>query len=118
MQELTSAAGLSLAEMQHHPTLIINAFDKQHNVLFWNDRCSLHFGIPAEEAIGKKLEDLIPWIKSDERMHFIDRALLGKGMQVLRVPYRLKSGVYDQQVIPVRNDKGEVIAALNMVADT
>lgn len=115
MQELVRAGGLSLAEMQHHPTLIINAFDLQHRVVFWNDRCAHHFRISTEQAIGKKLEDLLPWVMTDEHLLFIDRALTGKQMEIYRVPYRMKDGAYDQRVIPVYNDAGQVIAALNFV---
>ena len=117
MKSFSELTGLSLEEMQHHPTLIINAFDREHNVLFWNDLCARHFGIPSEEAIGKKLEEILPWTKTDEKLLYIDRALMGKPLQVMRVPYRLKPGYYEQRVFPVKDNKGNVFAALNLVED-
>lgn len=117
MQLLEGVIGLSLAEMQEHPSLIINAFDRHHTVLFWNDRCAAHFKISAKEAIGKKLEEILPWTKTDEKLLYIDRALLGKNMQILNIPYRLKHGSYEQQVYAVRNEAGKVVAALNVIQD-
>jgi PAS domain S-box-containing protein len=117
MELFASAMGLSLEEMQHHPSLIINAFDHQHAILFWNDAAARHFAIPTEQALGKKLEDVLPWTKKDERVHYIDRALMGKGMQVIRVPFRLKTGYYEQRVVPIRNSEGRVMAALSVVEE-
>jgi len=117
MKLLEGVIGLSIEEMQKHPALIINAFDSNHTVIFWNDRCTEHFKISSEKAIGKKLEDVLPWVKTDEKVLFIDRALLGKNMQIFNIPYRLKKGFYDQQVYAVRNEKGAVVAALNVVEE-
>ncbi|HUC80850.1 MAG TPA: PAS domain-containing protein [Flavisolibacter sp.] len=117
MQSFSDLTGLSLEEMQRHPSIIINAFDHEHKVLFWNDTCARHFGIPTEKAIGKKLEEILPWTKTDEKLLYIDRALMGKPMQVMKVPYRMKKGYYEQRVYPVKDSNGKVIAALNLVEE-
>lgn len=117
MQYLGGVIGLSLDEMQKHPSMIINAFDINHTILFWNDRCAAHFKISPDEALGKKLGDVLPWVKTDEKLLFIDRALLGKNMQIFKVPYRMKKGYYEQRIFAVRNEEGKVIAALNIVQD-
>jgi PAS domain-containing protein len=117
MEFLSHVAGLSLDEMQDHPLFIINAFDKEHKVLFWNNRCASHFGIPPEAALGKKLEDVLPWVKTDEKLLYIDRALMGKSMQVLKVGFRMKQGYYEQRIYPVKDKAGKVVAALNIVED-
>ena len=117
MESFATALGLSLEEMQHHPSLIINAFDPQHTILFWNDVCARHFGVPPEKAIGKKLEDVLPWVKTDDRLTHIDRALMGKGMQVIKVPFKLKKGYYEQRIFPIKSTDSQVIAALNVVED-
>ena len=117
MEFLARTFGLSLEEMQQHPSLIINAFDREHTILFWNDRCASHFGIRAEDAIGKKLEEVLPWVRTDEKLRYIDRALMGKTMQVIKVPFRMKNGYYEQRILPVTDGQGNVVAALNVVED-
>lgn len=109
--------GLSLDEMQAHPSLIINAFDHKHIILFWNNRCASHFGIPPEEAVGKKLEDVLHWVKWGENLRHIDRALMGKNMQVIKVPFRMKAGFYEQRIFPVKDKEGNIVAALNIVEE-
>ena len=117
MELLAEAFGSSLEEMQQHSSFIINAFDHQHTILFWNDKCAAHFRIRPEEAIGRKLEEVLPWVKTDEKLVYIDRALSGKNMQVIKVPYRMKSGYYEQYILPVKDNQGKVIAALNIVVE-
>lgn len=114
-EEIANAAPFTLAEMQEHPSLIINAFDTHHTVVLWNDVCARYFGISKEDAVGRKLEDILPWVAQDENLAFIDRALKGRKLQVSRVPFKLSSGHYDQMVIPVKDKQGNVIAALNIV---
>jgi PAS domain S-box-containing protein len=116
-EEIALAGRLTIKEMQLHSSIIINAFDQFHKVVFWNNRCAAHFGISVEEAIGKKLEDILPWTKSDERLRFLDRAFMGTKFQILKVPFKLKSGHYVQTVFPVRDNGGKVIAVLNFVEE-
>lgn len=116
-EEIAMASPFTLDEIQGHPSLIINAFDRNHHVVLWNDRCASHFGISKEDALGKKLEDLLPWVATDEKLHFIDRALMGTKWQALKVPFKLKPGYYDQTVIPVKDSAGNIIAALNIVQE-
>lgn len=78
MTSLLETTGLTREEMQEPPSLIINAFDRKHTILFWNNRCASHFGIRPEDAAGRKLEEVLPWVKTDERLLHIDRALMGK----------------------------------------
>jgi PAS domain-containing protein len=44
-------------ETRNHPHLLLNAFDQEHRVLFWNQMSEQYFGITEEEAMGKKAED-------------------------------------------------------------
>jgi PAS domain S-box-containing protein len=117
MEELALAAKLSIAEMQNHASLLINAFDKEHRVLFWNNRCEQHFGLSKEQVLGKKLEDILPWTRHHERTTYIERALMGQEINILNERFQFTSGHYEQRVIPVRNKDGVVIAALNLVKD-
>lgn len=117
LEALSRTAALTLEEMQAHPSWIINAFDAQHQILFWNDCCARHFGISPEQAIGKKLEEVLPWVNTDEKLTYIKRALKGTHFEVSKVPFRMKSGFYEQKIIPVKDTAGNVIAALNLVME-
>ena len=51
---------LTHEDAENHPEILINAFDKEHRIVFWNKRAEIYFGINKPAAIGKKLEALIP----------------------------------------------------------
>lgn len=95
---------------------LINAFDKEHNVVFWNKKAEQFFGVSKEYALGKKLEEVIPYAKSTSRLHYIDRALFGKPIHIVKEKYEKKPAHYEQWILPVKKN-GEVVAALNIVKD-
>lgn len=115
MEEFSSVLGMSVEEMKNHPELLINALDHGHRILFWNRRCEAHFGVEAEAALGRKLEDVLPFFKGHEKVLHFDRALMGQEVQVLNGHYELRTGQYEQRVIPVKDASGKVMAALNIV---
>jgi PAS domain S-box-containing protein len=47
---------MSVEEMLEHSSLLINALDQEHRILFWNKKSEEYFGVSKEKAIGKKLE--------------------------------------------------------------
>jgi transcriptional regulator with PAS, ATPase and Fis domain len=106
---------LSPEEIHHHPEYLINAFDRNHTILLWNKNCEKYFCIPAEQAVGKKLEDIMPWLRGHEKMSHLERALSGRPVHVLNDTYHLKNAFYEQKVIPVKDDGGNIVAAVNMV---
>lgn len=38
-------------------------------------------------------------------------------MQVIRVPFRLKNGFYEQRIFPVTDSEGTIVAALSVVEE-
>ena len=118
VEVLSSYTQLSLEEMQNSKDLLINCFDKDLTIVFWNNKAEEFFQIPKEKAIGKKLDDLLPGVKKDDRFQLLSRALKGQEMHILKDRHRNNSGgYYEQKVVPVKDDKGNVIAALNIVRD-
>jgi PAS domain S-box-containing protein len=117
LKNIASLLNMSEDEIRSHPHLLINAFDKEHRVLFWNDRCEKYFGITEREALGKTLEDLIPYTRENKKMVYLKKALSGHPVYVADDRYDKKSGVYDQVVLPLKNDSGEVFGAVNIVID-
>lgn len=115
LQRLTDTVDMTLDEMQHHPELLINAFDKDHHVIFWNDISAKFFGISPEEALGKKLADLLPYTRNDERMVWLERGLQGQEIQILNGRYKQHRGSYEQRIIPIRDENGVVCGVANVV---
>jgi PAS domain S-box-containing protein len=117
MEELSTTIKMSTEEMQNHTQLLINAFDRDHRILFWNKKCETLFGIPAEKAVGKKLEELLPETKGNEKMVRLKRVFAGREMLILRDKYDHLNMYYEQRLIPVRDSKGNVVAAINVVKE-
>lgn len=79
---LTRLMNLTEDEIRYHPKLLVNAFDHQHRVLFWNYQCEQLFGIKEEDALGKKLEELIPYISNNQKMVYLEKALSGESVYI------------------------------------
>lgn len=105
---------LSLPELQDG-TAIVNAFDKQHRILAWNEGCEKLFGIKKEMAIGSRLEDLLPHIKGDAKLRNLDRAFQGQKIHILNEKYNNIDGYYEQKLIPIKDETGKVYAVVNIV---
>lgn len=117
VKEIAALINLSEDEIRFNRHLLINAFDPDHRVLFWNARCEEYFGISEEKAIGKKIEDLIPHARDNKKLVYLKRALSGEPVYVAGENYDIKDGQYDQVVLPVKDADGKVIAAVNIVID-
>ncbi len=96
---------------------IINAFDQDLRIIFWNKKCEAYFGLCKEQAIGQKFEDLFPHYKYDEWLCDLKRALNGIEMHNLNRKYDRTNKYYEQRIIPVKDNTGHVIAVLNLVQD-
>lgn len=104
----------SLAHMQDSKD-IVNAFDVDHRVLFWNKGCEDLFKIKREQAIGRVLEDLLPYVKTDRRNDVFYRAFRGQKIHVLKEKYKFSEGYYEQKIIPLKDEAGKVYAVVNLV---
>jgi len=105
------------SQIRFHERLLVNAFDKEHRILFWNKKCEIMFGIREEEALGEILEDLLPWTRGHEKMIYLHNALSGQPVYVADDKFDLNNNYYDQVVLPLKDNSGNVFAALNIVID-
>jgi PAS domain S-box-containing protein len=117
MQVLSTYTGMSLEEMLEHSSLLINALDQEHRILFWNKKSEEYFGVPKEKAIGNRLEDVLPSTMTDDKKDYLARALSGYSFILFNQQYAWKPGTYSQRLIPVRDAEKNVIAVLNIVED-
>jgi PAS domain S-box-containing protein len=107
----------AVAAIPGHEHLLINAFDQDLRVVYWNEACEFYFGIPKDQAMGRLFADLLPKQSKDERVQLLKRALTGETILLLEQAFQRKPGFYDQELIPVKDEEGNVIAALNVVTD-
>ena len=115
LPHVTRLMNLTEDEIKNHPELLVNAFDHQHRVLFWNSHCEKMFGISEEQALGKKLEDLIPGAEDNYKMIYLEKALSGESVYIADDRYERRNGHYSQIVLPLKNNNGKVVAAVNIV---
>lgn len=116
LQEITNYLLLSWEEIRDHPHLMINAFDHDHRIILWNKKCEEYFHITEDQALGHRLEDLLPQTKNSEKMQHLERALMGFSVRVMNDTFDIKEGNYDQKVVPIKDASGKVVAALNIVS--
>jgi len=102
-------------EIINHPNLLVNVIDQQHRILFWNKKCEEFFGIQGQEALGKLLEELLPYTGGNKKMARLDEALSGKEVFITDDKFDTKDYYYTQLVLPLMNQNGKVVAAVNIV---
>lgn len=108
--------GFSIIEAKCNSEILINAFDPQHKIVLWNKKAEQYFGINAESAIGKKLEELVPYARKSDKFKHLLQALSGTPIYIANDKYERRHAFYEQWVLPVKKN-GEVIAVLNIVKD-
>jgi PAS domain-containing protein len=117
IEYISAVMSITAEEVINHPIFLVNAFDQHHRVLFWNKKCEQYFSISPEQAINEILEDLVPHARNNPKMKLLDKALSGKTVFVAEDKYDRKDGLYTQIVLPLKNESGEVVAAVNIVSD-
>lgn len=115
LAELSRLMNLTEEEITNHPRYLVNVFDPEHRILFWNKQCETFFGINEQKALGKMLEDVIPSTRSNSKMIRLEEALSGKDVYVADDKFDNCDCYYSQLVLPLKNESGKVIAAVNIV---
>jgi PAS domain-containing protein len=59
-QQVSSVLNMSMEEIRASRNVLVNVFDPQHRVLFWNRKCEEVFGVLEKDALGKRLEEIVP----------------------------------------------------------
>ena len=114
MGQLTRIMNLPEDQIINHPDLLINVLDHEHLILFWNKKCEEFFGIKEEQALGKRLEVLLPNSNNNPKMVRLNEAFSGKQVFITDDQYDSKN-YYTQILLPLKNQKGDVTAVVNIV---
>lgn len=115
ISQITQILNLSEKEIHDHPSLLVNAFDHQHRVWFWNKQCEEYFRISEDEALGNVLEDILPHLRSNPKMIYMDRALAGECIYDADGRFQKNGVFYSQLILPIKNHHGIVIGIVNIV---
>jgi PAS domain S-box-containing protein len=116
LRYITGLLNMTEDEIVNHPDLLVNVFDHDHYILFWNKQCEQLFGVREEQALGKKLEDIIPFTPNSSKMKRLEEAPSGETVYIEddKIDHN-DDYYYSQVVLPIKNSMGKVIAALNIV---
>jgi PAS domain S-box-containing protein len=115
VSQITQILHLSEEEIRDHSKLLVNAFDDQHRIWFWNKQCEKYFGIAEEDALGQILEDMLPNIRTNPKLDYMNRALSGECIYDADGRFQNNDLSYTQLVLPLKNKKGAIIGIVNIV---
>jgi PAS domain S-box-containing protein len=111
---------------QHYAAIVESSADailsKDLNgvIMSWNRGAELLFGYTAEEAVGGPVTILIPTDRHDEEPSILDRVRRGESVEHYETIRRRKDGSLvdiSLTVSPIRDEKGQVVAASKIARD-
>jgi PAS domain S-box-containing protein len=96
----------------------IMLYDQQFKIIAWNSRSAELTGVSKKEAIGKNLFELFPKIKKDEQLYkAFNKALNGYYVHLPNNKSTYTDKYYERFFIPLKNEKDETYAVLNLMHD-
>jgi PAS domain S-box-containing protein len=111
---------------QHYAAIVESSADailsKDLNgvIMSWNRGAELLFGYTAEEAVGKSVTILIPADRHDEEPKILERVRRGESVDHYETIRQRKDGSLidiSLTVSPIKNERGEIIAASKIARD-
>lgn len=96
------------------------AFDPELRYIAWNPFMELLMGIPADQVLGKKLQDLFPETVHNGRLDAISRALKGESLNLPDIQPMLRDGsmIWIQtQVSPLMDRRGAIVGVIATLRD-
>ena len=94
--------------------------DLNGTIMTWNRGAELLFGYTAEEAVGRPVTMLIPMDRQDEEPYILERVRRGEKVDHYETIRQRKDGSLvdiSLTVSPIKNGKGEIVAASKVARD-
>lgn len=96
----------------------ITVFDREFRFVAWNRRCSQIHGRTKEQVIGKTVFELFPGLEDyPEFARSQEKALKGEYVHVPVVKDEFTNGYTELFYMPLKNEKGETYAVVNIMHD-
>ena len=98
------------------------AFDSDSRVLLWNPGIERMTGINAQDAIGKRIEEIIPTLDGRAIGQYIDEVLSGKRLGLrdiaFNIPETKREGYFRSFSAPTLDAAGAVTGGFTILVDT
>ena len=117
---------LAQAEIQRLAAIVESSFDAiiakklSGEITSWNEAAETMFGYTAEEAVGQKIQMLIPDDRAQEEMLIISSLARGEVVRPFDTRRRSKGGQLVEVSVslsPIRDGLGRIVGASNIVRD-
>jgi PAS domain S-box-containing protein len=95
----------------------ISAFDLDWKVTEWNPAMEKLNGVRKEEILGKSFYDFFPAYEGSEEALAAEKVFKGESVHLTDRPYKVGEGWYEANLVPLSNNKKEVIGALSITYD-
>lgn len=127
LKAIENSKGQTWLSGQISETLMTNTFegavvyDSQLRILLWNPAVEKIFEVDRSAAIGKTMEDALPFLSEIGEQTEIKEALNGKRVvsreRYFCNPETGKSGFFTAFYNPMRNRRGEIIGVISIIKD-
>lgn len=94
--------------------------DLNGTIMTWNHGAELLFGYTAEETVGRPVTILIPMDRQDEEPFILEKVRRGERVHHYETVRQRKDGSLvdiSLTVSPIKNEKGEIVAASKIARD-
>ncbi len=97
-------------------------FDNELNCTCWNPAMEVITGYNCHETIGRKIEEILPYLQKTGEINFYKRTLHGEAgnaeNQIFFIPENGKHGCYSARYNPIFNDLEEIQGGVVILQDT
>ena len=110
-------------QLQQTDTVINNMLDRafitntENTILLWNRRCELAYGQKKDAVLGKNIFDVLPDLKNEKNVSFINRALIGETITLTQSKAANGKEFHDLHLIPMYDEAGTVTGILHLIHD-
>jgi PAS domain S-box-containing protein len=107
---LVEALGDSIPDI----VLVTNA---DNTIVQWNKRSEQVFKMKKDDVIGQNFFDVFPYLKNEVMLGYFNTALNGDAVRLAEHKSQLVKGIFDVNLIPLKNDNGDTVGILHMLHD-
>jgi hypothetical protein len=94
------------------------AFDRDFRIIAWNRAMQRISGMSREEVLGKKADEIFPFLRKQGGENCLSTAITGTEILSEAHPYGPSgTGVFESRYSPLRDEKNNVIGGIAVISD-